>query len=229
MLSTIQKSVSAWFGSINPVGYTKYTSKAETITTYPCVYCEDIDQTGYAQSASLNSTLQSINIVFSMIAKVGKDNLKASLTTAFAGDNNDIIFTCTTSGDSGNLIKIKFIAGLTESISYSRSVYAIQFIENVSTANSIILAFNAYTNNTGVIASLSSGSTGTGFVLAMVETAFTGGVTSGLLAAKDKLQYDWQTIFSTAKAKIETCRYEKLVHDGFEIIVLYASAIIPKI
>lgn len=110
--------------------------------------------------------------------------VKAALTTALTGTNNDLIFTAKMAGPVGNNIRVRYVvSGLNTPLSVSVSVNDITV--NVatdgagaatSTANSILAAVNAdATAKTLVTASLAAANDGTGVVTALAFTNLTGG------------------------------------------------------
>lgn len=114
---------------------------------------------------------------------------KATLTTAFAGTNNDLTFTADAADVSGNSITIAFVvAGVSTPLTIGVAGNAITV--NVattagsaasSTASQVLTALNASVPASALVdVALAAGNDGTGVVGAMAATPLAGGRTGGL-------------------------------------------------
>lgn len=103
----------------------------------------------------------------------------ASLTTNMTGTNNDIVFTHTPGGTSGNSITITIDAPGAGALAVTVSGTDITISPNTaSTAKQVVEAFNkaGMVQDLGVRADLKAGETGAGTLAAMAQTALSGGL-----------------------------------------------------
>lgn len=119
---------------------------------------------------------------------LGGTSVKAVLTTALAGANNDMTFTADTAGAGGNAITVAYVvAGLSTSLSVA--VVGTAITVNVATdgagaATSTAAQVKTAIEASGPAAALvdvanAGGNDGTGVVAALAATPLAGGVTNG--------------------------------------------------
>lgn len=119
--------------------------------------------------------------------KYGKQpdaNVKATLTTALAGAQNDLTYTAVIAGTAGNGIRIRYVnAGATQALAVSKSGDDITV--NLATDGSSVItstaaqvrdAVNQHPPTAGIVrAANAAANDGTGLVTALAFTALSGG------------------------------------------------------
>lgn len=116
----------------------------------------------------------------------------ATLTTALAGANNDMVFTAKTKGVAGNSITIRYINPGTETATESvvttgtGIVVTLRSVSSVlSTAAQVKTAIEANTAANALVAIANSGGdTGAGAVIALAATPLAGGINGTIGVAK---------------------------------------------
>jgi len=112
----------------------------------------------------------------------------ASLTTALAGANNDLVFTAKTAGNGGNNITVTYtdpggatatlgvvVSGLDINVNLGRAASA---INTTGTLLAAAIAANATANGLVTVAN-AAGNDGTGLVTALAKTNLSGGFDTG--------------------------------------------------
>jgi hypothetical protein len=127
-----------------------------------------------------------LNTPIQDVPKVG--TVKATLTTALTGTNNDLVFTAKRGGASFNSVRVRYVdpatPNATQSISVSGNDITVNLATNAtpaitSTAAQILAAINADASASKLVtASLAASNDGTGVVTALAYTNLSGG-TSG--------------------------------------------------
>lgn len=233
LTSALEISVKTWFDAISASGYTKYYSFADDLKTFPLMACESADQQNYVETAAGTTTLTVYNIVFAIADKVANNNQYAKLTTALAGNNNDLIFKAANYGDDGNLLSIKYnqvSAPEVFNISVSGTDYTVNYT-GVTTAKDVMDYFNANYSSIFTVSN-ADGNDGAGYIAAMAKTNLVGGITNGEIYTKDKLQKKWEDIFEARSSGIKGIvlakEFTRTVRDGNNILHLYAAIKINK-
>jgi len=148
--------------------------------------------------------------------------VKAALTTALAGANNDLVFTAVTEGANGNLITIEYVDSgvalqpLVVTVVGNAIVVTLELDDSatpaiVSTAADILAAIEASVAALALVTVADSGEdTGAGVVIEMEATALTGGV-SGEVAEAGALRFDNTFLYVNVGASTEsTSNWKKI-------------------
>ena len=169
-------------------------------------------------SRRLSATLLATSAALLTVAAAAPVNaVAASLTTALAGANNDMVFTAKTKGVAGNTISIRYVdpgvETATESVVVTgkaivvtlRSVSSVlstaaqvkTAIEAAAAAHALVAVTNADANN------------GSGAVIALAVTLLTGGVDATLAEAEALVYYGGYLYFTPTETVITSTSWVK--------------------
>ncbi|MDD4888393.1 MAG: hypothetical protein PHU85_00555 [Phycisphaerae bacterium] len=117
----------------------------------------------------------------------------ATLTTALAGNNNDLKYTATIEGGAGNAIRVRYTAGATagaEVVTVSGRDITVQVENGVSTATQVSTAVSASAAAIDLVSVANAdGNDGSGAVATMSYTALTGGGVGGNSATPGEIRF----------------------------------------
>jgi hypothetical protein len=147
----------------------------------------------------------------------------AALTTALAGNNNDLVFTAKTKGVIGNTISIRYVdpgietATETVVVTGKAIVVTLRSVSSVlSTAAQVKAAIEANAAAHALVAvTNASSNNGTGHVIALAATALTGGVDGTVGAAEAMVYYDGYLYFTPTEATVSTATWVRAQFASF--------------
>lgn len=135
----------------------------------------------------------------------------ATLTTALAGANNDMVFTAVTKGVAGNAITIAYVnpgtETATESVTVTGSAISVTLRSVSSVLSTAAQVKTAIDNNTAAHALVtlanSGGDTGAGAVIALTATHLAGGV-DGTVGRVGQVMFDTSYVYVASAANAIT-------------------------
>lgn len=188
----------------------------EGYTNFTKVFADEVKGTAIVGDVTGNSDTASLATA---IDKVTPENAVASsLTTALAGDNNDLVFTARTKGVAGDNISIAYVDPEKETAEESVAVTGTDIVvtlrsvsSTLSTAAQVIAAIEGDTKADALVtvAVASGNDTGQGEVIAMAADNLENGA-DGTVGVKGQLVFDASYIYvCTAANTIADANWKK--------------------